>query len=97
MPWESLYISGLRTHLGLTPKYSVVRGIKTVSLGRHEMGYPTRILAVFANPVDTPPLAGIEHEEAVILGGLNRPWKMVGWNSRCYPIVAMMASRRGRT
>ena len=71
LPWETLYISGLRTHLGLTPKYSVVRGIKqSVSLGRHEMGYPTRILAVFANPVDTPPLAGIEHEEAAILGGL---------------------------
>ncbi len=67
LPLEVLFIPApIRRHLALTWKYSLVRRISNVpQSSKVQLPQALRILAVFANPVDTPPL-NIEEEEQIL-------------------------------
>ena len=66
LPWETLYITE-QSSLSLIGSYSVVRYYeKGAALFPITLQAPLRILALFASPVDLPPLP-IEQDEQVLV------------------------------
>jgi hypothetical protein len=68
LPWECIHATEpLRTFLGLTQRYSLVRYLPTTAKPRFELAFtpPLRILAAFPAPMDAVPLNS-EGEETIL-------------------------------